>query len=150
MTEKTASVHGQGPGRKGPGQIGTETGALGRCPYGFAGRFDDDRRGTNPEEILGAGHAACFTMTFSFACNKAKEGFVTQSVDTQAHVRRSPQGEGFEIDRIMLKLSAAVPGLPEARLQEIALAAKRECPPSKAWVAGSEISMQATLEEAAR
>ena len=67
MNDKTASVHWEGPGKTGQGLISTETGALDRYPYGFASRFQDDRRGTNPEEILGAAHAACFTMAFSFA-----------------------------------------------------------------------------------
>ena len=147
MTEKTASVHWEGPGKKGQGQISTETDALKRYPYGFASRFEDDRRGTNPEEILAAAHAACFTMAFSFACEKA--GFATHSVDTQADVRLSPKGEGFEIDRIMLRLSAGVPGIDEARFQEIALAAKRECPLSKALATVATISLHATLEAAA-
>ena len=147
MIEKTASVHWEGPGKKGQGQISTETGALERYPYGFASRFEDDRKGTNPEEILAAAHAACFTMAFSFACDKA--GFATGKVDTQARVRLSPQGEGFVIDRIALTLSAVVPGIDEARFQEIALAAKRDCPLSKALAAVAEISMQATLEAAA-
>jgi osmotically inducible protein OsmC len=147
MIEKTASVHWEGPGKKGQGQISTETGALERYPYGFASRFEDDRRATNPEEILAAAHAACFTMAFSFACDKA--GFATASVDTQARVRLSPQGEGFVIDRIALTLNAAVPGIGEARFQEIALAAKRECPLSKALAAVAEISLLATLEAAA-
>ena len=148
MTEKNASVHWEGHGKKGQGQISTESGALEHYPYGFASRFEDDRRGTNPEEILAAAHAACFTMAFSFACDKA--GFATQNVDTQAHVRLNPKGAGFEIDRIMLTLTAAVPGLDEARFQEIALAAKRECPLSKALAAVTEIGLQATLEAAAR
>jgi osmotically inducible protein OsmC len=143
MIEKTASVHWEGPGKKGQGQISTETGALERYPYGFASRFEDDRRGTNPEEILAAAHAACFTMAFSFACDKA--GFATRSVDTQARVRLNPQGEGFVIDRIILALNAVVPGIDDARFQEIALAAKRECPLSKALAAVAEISLQATL-----
>ena len=71
MNEKTASVHWEGQGKKGIGRISTETGALKDYPYGFASRFEDDRRGTNPEEILGAAHAACFTMAFSFACDRA-------------------------------------------------------------------------------
>ena len=71
MNEKTASVHWEGQGKKGLGKISTETGALKDYPYGFASRFEDDRRGTNPEEILGAAHAACFTMAFSFACDNA-------------------------------------------------------------------------------
>jgi len=143
MTEKTASVHWEGPGKNGQGQISTETGALELHPYGFASRFEDDRRGTNPEEILGAAHAACFTMAFSFACDKA--GFATTSIDTQTRVRLASQGDGFIVDRIALTLQAIVPGIDEARFQEIALAAKRECPLSKALASVAEISLQATL-----
>lgn len=146
MIEKTANVHWEGPGKKGQGQISTETGALDRHPYGFASRFDGDRRGTNPEEILAAAHAACFTMAFSFACDKA--GFATSKIDTQARVRLSPQGDGFVIDRIMLTLNAVVPDIDQAQFQEIALAAKRECPLSKALANVAEISLQATLEKA--
>jgi len=109
MRGKTGGVRWEGPGKKGQGPISTGAGALVRYPYGFASRFEDDRRGTNPEEILAAAHAACFAMAFSFACDKA--GFATQSVDTQAHVRLSAKGAGFEIDRIMLRLNAAVPGI---------------------------------------
>ena len=144
MIEKTASVHWEGPGKKGQGQISTETGALQRYPYGFASRFEDDRKGTNPEEILAAAHAACFTMAFSFACDKA--GFATGKVDTQARVRLSPQGEGFVIDRIALTLNAVVPGIDEARFQAIALAAKRDCPLSKALACVPEITLLATLQ----
>ena len=114
-------------------------------PYGFASRFGDDRRGTNPEEILGAAHAACFTMAFSFACDKA--GFATTTVDTQARVQLSAQGEGFVIDRIALRLKAVVPGLDEARFQDIAASAKRDCPLSKALASVPEISLVATLEQ---
>lgn len=143
MIEKTASVHWEGQGKNGKGQISTETGALKLYPYGFASRFEDDRRGSNPEEILGAAHAACFTMAFSFACDKA--GFATTSVDTLARVRIVQQGDGFVIDRIALTLMAIVPGMDEARFQEIALAAKRDCPMSKALASVAEISLQATL-----
>ena len=144
MSEKSASVLWTGAGKTGLGQISTESGALLDYPYGFASRFGDDRRGTNPEEILGAAHAACFTMAFSFACEKA--GFATTTVDTQAHVRLSAQGEGFVIDRITLHLKAVVPGLDEARFQAIAAAAKRDCPLSKALAGVAEIGLQATLE----
>jgi len=147
MTEKSASVLWTGAGKHGLGQISTESGALMDYPYGFASRFGDDRRGTNPEEILGAAHAACFTMAFSFACEKA--GFETTTVDTQAHVRLSAQGEGFVIDRIALRLTAVVPGLDEARFQEIAATAKRDCPLSRALASVPEISLQATLERGA-
>lgn len=147
MIEKSANVHWEGPGKQGQGQITTETGALQRHPYGFASRFEDDRRGTNPEEILAAAHAACFTMAFSFACDKA--GLATRSIDTHARVRLAPQGEGFVIDRIALTLNAVVPGIDDARFQAIALAAKRDCPLSKALAAVADISLQATLEVAA-
>ncbi|BDT67003.1 peroxiredoxin OsmC [Comamonadaceae bacterium OS-1] len=144
MIEKTATVHWEGPGKKGQGQISTETGALKAYPYGFASRFEDDRKGSNPEEILGAAHAACFAMAFSFACDKA--GFATTTVDTRAQVRLVPQGEGFGIDRIALTLQASVPGLDEAQFQALAQAAKRDCPLSKALASVPEITLQATLK----
>ena len=143
MTEKSASVHWQGQGKKGQGQISTETTALKAYPYGFGSRFEDDRRGTNPEELLGAAHAACFTMAFSFACDKA--GFATASIDTQAKVRLVAQGDGFLIDRIALTLKAVVPGIDEAKFQEIAEAAKKACPLSKALASVPEITLSATL-----
>ena len=147
MSEKSASVAWTGAGRKGIGKISTESGALMDYPYGFASRFGDDRRGTNPEEILGAAHAACFTMAFSFACEKA--GFATSTVDTQAHVQLIAQGEGFVIDRISLRLSAVVPGLDETRFQQIAETAKRDCPLSKALASVPEIGLVATLKQSA-
>lgn len=148
MTDKTASVHWEGSGQTGQGQISTETRALDHVPYGFASRFGDDRVGSNPEEILGAAHAACFTMAFSFACEKA--GFATDTVDTQADVRLSRQGEGFVIDRIALRLTANVPGLDEAGFQAIAHAAKRDCPLSKALASVPEITLVATLRAGAQ
>jgi lipoyl-dependent peroxiredoxin len=143
MIEKTASVHWEGQGKKGQGQISTETSALKAYPYGFGSRFEDDRRGTNPEELLGAAHAACFTMAFSFACDKA--GFATASVDTQAKVRLVPEGDGFVIDRIALTLNAVVPGIDEAKFREIAESAKKACPLSKALASVAEITLTATL-----
>lgn len=143
MTEKTAGVHWEGRGKDGLGTISTETGALDKYPYGFASRFEDDRRGTNPEEILGAAHAACFTMAFSFACDKA--GLATTAVDTMASVRLSTQGEGFVIDRIALTLQATVPGIDDATFQQIAATAKRDCPLSKALASVAEITLLATL-----
>ena len=138
MTEKSATVHWEGQGKKGQGKISTETGALTNYPYGFGSRFEDDRNGTNPEEILGAAHAACFTMAFSFACDKA--GLATGEVDTKATVRLSKQGDGFVIDRIALTMQATVPGIDEAKFQEIAAAAKANCPLSKALAGVAEIT----------
>ncbi len=143
MTEKIANVHWEGSGKKGIGTISTESGALTDYPYGFESRFEDKRSGTNPEEILGAAHAACFTMAFSFACEKA--GATTTNVDTQASVQLSKQGSGFVIDRIALTMHATVTGVDDAKFQEIAAEAKRECPLSKALASVPEITLQATL-----
>lgn len=145
MTEKTASVHWEGGGKTGNGKISTETGALKDFPYGFASRFEGDRKGSNPEEILGAAHAACFTMAFAFACEKA--GFATTSIDTTAAVRLIKQGEGFKIDRIALTLQAVVPGLEEQKFQEIAQSAKANCPLSIALGAVPDITLQAKLAQ---
>ena len=145
MSEKKASVHWEGGGRNGQGRISTETAALKDYPYGFASRFEDDRRGTNPEELVGAAHAACFTMAFSFACDKA--GFATSAVDTTASVRLVKQGEGFAIDRIALTLQATVPGIGAEQFQQIAQRAKAECPLSKALASVPEITLVATLRQ---
>lgn len=143
MTEKHASIHWEGAGKAGSGRISTETGALKDYPYGFASRFGDDRRGTNPEELLGAAHAACFTMAFSFACDA--QGIATKAVDTTAAVRLVKQGEGFAIDRIALTLKASIPGIDDAQFQQIARGAKENCPLSKALAGVPEITLQATL-----
>jgi len=142
--EKSASVHWDGAGKTGRGQISTETGALKGYPYGFASRFEDDKRGTNPEEILGAAHAACFTMAFAFACERA--GVATEAIDTQAKVRLVKQGDGFVIDRIALTLDAKVPGIDNTKFQELAQGAKQGCPLSKALASVPEITLVATLK----
>lgn len=143
MAEKHASVHWEGAGKTGKGQISTETGALKDYPYGFASRFEDDRRGTNPEEIVGAAHAACFTMAFAFALEK--EGLAATTLDTKAAVRLAKDGDGFKIDRIALTLDAAIPGIDEAKFQQIAEGAKAGCPLSKALASVPEITLKATL-----
>jgi osmotically inducible protein OsmC len=143
MADKTATVHWEGAGKTGKGQISTETGALKGYPYGFASRFGDDRRGTNPEELLGAAHAACFTMAFAFACERA--GFTASAIDSKASVRLAKVADGFLIDRIALELTAKVPGLDERRFQELALEAKKSCPLSKALASVPEVSLAATL-----
>ena len=143
MPDKKASVHWEGGAKTGRGQISTETDALKAYPYGFASRFEDDRRGTNPEELLGAAHAACFTMAFSFACEKA--GLPTGTIDTKAGVRLVAKGDGFAIDRIALEMEASVPNIDEAKFQELAEAAKANCPLSKALASVPEITLKATL-----
>ena len=143
MIEKKASVHWEGPGKAGKGTVSTETGALANRPYGVASRFADDTRGTNPEEILGAAHAACYTMFFAVTAEKA--GFNVASADTTATVRLAKEGEGFKIDRIALTLEASVPGMDEAKFRELAEGAKKNCPVSKALASVPEITLQATL-----
>jgi osmotically inducible protein OsmC len=106
MSDKSATVHWEGRGKQGVGRISTQTEALKSYPYGFASRFEDDKRGTNPEELLAAAHAACFTMAFSFACDAA--GFSTTAVDTQAAVRLMLKGGGYSIEHIGLRLEASV------------------------------------------
>jgi osmotically inducible protein OsmC len=143
MTDKTATVHWEGRGKKGVGRISTETTALQSYPYGFASRFEGDKKGTNPEELLAAAHAACFTMAFSFACDSA--GFETRSVDTKAAVRLVMKGGGFSIEHIGLTLEASVPGIDEATFQTIAAKAKADCPLSKALASVPEIALTAVL-----
>lgn len=142
MIEKRASTHWEGAGKTGQGQVSTETGALRNHPYGVAARFADGK-GTNPEEILGAAHAACFTMFFAVSCEKA--GIDVSSIDTTAAVRLAKEGEGFKIDRIALTMEATVPGIDNARFMELAEGAKKNCPVSKALAAVPEITLNATL-----
>jgi osmotically inducible protein OsmC len=145
MTDKTATVHWEGQGKKGVGKISTQTDALKSYPYGFGSRFEDDRRGTNPEELLAAAHAACFTMAFSFACDAA--GLATAAVDTQASVRLVKKGSGFLIEHIGLRLDASVPGIDEATFQKLAAGAKQDCPLSKALASVPEITLTAVLKK---
>jgi osmotically inducible protein OsmC len=144
MADKTATVHWEGQGKKGVGKISTQTDALKAYPYGFGSRFEDDRRGTNPEELLAAAHAACFTMAFSFACDAA--GFATTAVDTQASVRLVMKGGGFLIEHIALRLEASVPNIDEATFQKLAAGAKADCPLSKALASVPEITLTAVLK----
>lgn len=140
---KKASVHWTGAGQAGKGEISTETSQLDKVPYGFASRFGDDKKGSNPEELLAAAHAACFAMAFSFASKAA--GFDTETVDTQADVRLAKDGEGFKIDRIQLTLKAKVPGMSAEQFKAVADGAKQGCPLSKALASVPEITLDAQL-----
>jgi osmotically inducible protein OsmC len=143
MSETTGMVHWEGSGSKGLGKISTDTGALKEYPYGFGSRFEGKRDGTNPEELLGAAHAACFTMAFAFACEKA--GYTAAQVDTVCKVRLSKVPDGFLIDRLALTLRASVPKLTESLFQKMAEEVKRGCPLSKALASVPEITLEATL-----
>jgi osmotically inducible protein OsmC len=144
MSDKSATVHWEGRGKQGVGKISTQTEALKTYPYGFASRFEDDKHGTNPEELLAAAHAACFTMAFSFACDAA--GFSTTAVDTQAAVRLMLKGGVYSIEHIGLRLEASVPGMDDATFQKLAAKAKQDCPLSKALASVPEITLTAILK----
>jgi len=109
--------------------------------YSVPSRFEDGE-GTNPEEMIGAAHAGCFSMAFSLVLGE--NGFDPESVNTRAEVTVEQQGEDFVIPTIVLKTEADVPGIDESTFQELAQAAKEACPVSKA-LAGVDISLEATL-----
>jgi osmotically inducible protein OsmC len=136
-----ASAHWQGGGKDGTGSISSESGVLKDAPYGFNARFGDGR-GTNPEELIGAAHAGCFTMALAFRL--AKEGLTAESLDTSAKVAMEKEGEGFRISRVSLTLRAKVPGTDEATFKALAEEAKAGCPVSKLLKA--EITLETTFE----
>ena len=127
MITRTASARYQGMGKDGQGWVSTQSGVLSDQKYGFNTRFEDGP-GTNPEELIAAAHASCFTMALSFAL--AKEGITDGTLETEARVKLDKDGDGFKISRSDLTLSANV-ALDEARLRELAENAKKNCPVSK-------------------
>ena len=139
--KRHGSASWQGGFKDGRGTISTESGALDAHPYGYAMRFEGVK-GTNPEELIGAAHAGCFTMALSAVLGGA--GLTAERMDTQAEVTFEKVGEGFAITRIHLTLRARIPGVAEAQFQELAAKAKANCPVSK--VLNAEISLDATLE----
>ena len=138
--KKTASAVWQGGLKDGKGQISTESGALKQAPYGFNTRFEGTP-GTNPEELIGAAHAGCFSMALSMMLGEA--GFTPERIDTHAEVSLDKQADGFAITAVHLPLKAPVPGASAAQFQEIANKAKAGCPVSK--VLNATISLDATL-----
>jgi len=140
---RSASAHWSGSLSDGNGAISTETGALSDKPYSFSSRFEEDgEAGTNPEELLGAAHAACFTMQLSH--NLAEAGHPPARAETTAQVHLKQIEGGFEIPKIHLVLKADVPGISEDEFRSIANAAKENCPLSKVLRA-AEITLDATL-----
>ena len=137
---RKASVVWTGDIKTGKGEISTESGALSSYPYGFAARFEG-ARGSNPEELLGAAHASCFTM--AIAGELAKAGLTAERMETKARVTLDKEGEGWAIKSSHLTLEATIPGADDATFQKIAATAKANCPLSK--VIRAEISLEATL-----
>lgn len=141
MIHKTASAHWSGGLKDGKGQVSTESGALSDQPYGFNTRFEG-KPGTNPEELIGAAHAGCFSMALSMIL--ADYDAVADDIDTKAKVSLEEKDGGFAITKIHLDLKAKIPGISEDDFQKAAKTAKENCPVSKV-LAGAEITMDATL-----
>ena len=140
MITRTGSATYQGFGKEGVGHVSTQSGVLSDNPYGFNTRFGDTP-GTNPEELLAAAHAACFTMALSFAL--AGEGFTGGSLSTKAAVKLDKEGDGFRISRSDLTLTATVPGIDAEKFAEIAAGAKANCPVSKLF--NAEVTLEHVL-----
>jgi osmotically inducible protein OsmC len=140
MIDRTGTAHYDGLGKKGKGQVSTQSGVLDHARYDFGARFEN-QPGTNPEELIAAAHAACFTMALSFAL--AGAGFEGGTLDTKAVVTLDKDGDGFRISKSALTLNASVPGIEQAQFDTIAAGAKAGCPISK--VLDCEITLDATL-----
>ena len=126
--------------KDGKGAISTKSGALKEYPYGFAARFEG-KPGTNPEELIGAAHAGCFTMALSLILGEAK--LTADHMETTAEVILDKEGDGFAITAVHLTLKAKVPGATQEKFEELANKAKTGCPVSKLLKAN--ITMDAAL-----
>jgi osmotically inducible protein OsmC len=126
--------------KDGKGAISTKSGALQDYPYGFASRFEG-KPGTNPEELIGAAHAGCFTMALSLILGEA--GLTADEMNTKADVTLEKKDDGFAITKVHLTLTAKIPGTDAAKFQELAAKAKAGCPVSKLLKA--EITLDASL-----
>jgi lipoyl-dependent peroxiredoxin len=139
--QKSGSAVWQGSIKEGGGTISTQTGVLKEAPYGFKSRFEDGP-GTNPEELIGAAHAGCFSMALSLMLGNA--GLTPERIETRADVTLDKDGDGFSITKVHLTVKAKIPGTDQAGFEKIAKQAKEGCPVSK--VLNAAISMDATLE----
>ena len=137
---KNASAVWKGSLKEGQGTISTETGVLSDAPYGFKARFEDGP-GTNPEELIGAAHAGCFSMALSMILGEA--GLTADQINTKAAVTLDKLSDGFAITKVHLILEATVPGATEEQFLELANKAKAGCPVSK--VLNAEITLDAKL-----
>ena len=138
--KRTGSAVWQGDIKGGAGTVSTESGVLSAVSYSFSKRFGEEK-GTNPEELIGAAHASCFSMALSGALGG--EGLTADKIETSATVTVVPEGGGFTITAVHLTVTAAVPGTDAETFAKIAQGAKENCPVSK--VLNAEITMDATL-----
>lgn len=141
MTVRKAEAEWTGSLREGRGELALESGAF-RGPYTFKARFEDGKE-TNPEELLGAAHAGCFTMALTALL--ARQQLAPTRIHTTASVHLEQATGGFAIPRIELRTRATIPGLSEEKFAALAADAKQNCPVSKA-LAGVEITLDAALE----
>ena len=139
MIRKAKAVW-RGTGRAGNGQLSTDSGVLAETPYSFRTRFENEK-GTNPEELIAAAHAGCFTMALAFGLQGA--GFTPTELSTEAAVTIEQEGQGFRITKSALTLRAQVPNLDEASFARMAGEAEKNCPVSK--VLKAEITLDAKL-----
>ena len=140
MPTRRASAEWKG-GLKGRGTYSGQTGLAGQ--YNFTSRFEEGMTGSNPEELLAAADAACFSMALAFAL--AREGHEATSVQTTADCSIEKQGEGWKITRMMLRSRVAAPGVDPAKFQSIAQATKEGCPVSTALKGNVQIELDAQL-----
>jgi osmotically inducible protein OsmC len=144
LAVRTSKARWTGNLPQGKGTLSLGSGAF-SGNYSFASRFEEGT-GTNPEELIGAAHAGCFSMAFAHELSQA--GHTPDSVETTAKVHLDKGESGFSITRIHLECLASVPGISEEKFQEIAGAAKKGCPVSRA-LAAIEITLDAKLQETA-
>ena len=131
-----ATANWQGTGKEGKGSLSTQSGVLKNIPYTYKDRFEDGT-GTNPEELIAAAHAGCFTMKLTFVLGAA--GFTAENIDTKCDITLA----AGSITNSHLTVTAKVPGIDNQKFQECAEEAKKNCPVSK--VLNTEISIEATL-----
>lgn len=142
---KTGSARYDGLGKSGKGHVSTQSGALSNQPYGFNTRFEDGAGksgGTNPEELIAAAHASCFTMALSFKL--AEAGYENGTIETDAKVTLEKQDDGFTVTRSALSTRGKVSGLDQAKFEELAADAKANCPISK--LLNAEITLETAFE----
>src|SRR5712664_1682557 len=143
MPIRKAEAEWNGNLAQGSGRLKVGSGAF-DGPYSFKSRFEEGQSATNPEELLGAAHAGCFTMALTARLSGA--GFVPSHVHTGANVTFEKTGDTFAITQVDLETSAAVPAIDDATFQKFVVDAKQNCPVSKA-LAAIEIRVKATLEQ---
>ena len=138
--KRSAKAVWNGAGKNGNGTLTTPSNTLKDSAYSFHTRFEDGQ-GTNPEELIAAAHAGCFSMALAFALGN--EGFTPEQINTNADLTMEQQSNGWAITAIHLTLNAKVPNIDDAAFQKIATVAKENCPVSK--VLNAEITLDATL-----